>query len=513
MCQLRIAMTAFVVLQLWNAADSSALAQGPSKAAAASSGENLVRQASQAYLAALNAGDFKAAAAFWSADGEFIDAAGESVSGKKLIGEELPKRFADGRPPQLAVTINSTRLITPDTASEDGTLEVAASGGQPALRGLYSTVWVRQQGKWLIHSLRETSGGLAAPDQSLSQLDWMVGRWQAESPDGTIEADCHWSPERAFLLREITIVDGDEIIAQVSQRIGIDPAGPRFKSWSFDSAGGTAEAIWESKGAGWLVSSQGTGGDGNPTSAQNTYSDITPEAYTLTSTDAHEGTTAPPPMELKFKRILSTTPAGVASSGAEESGKAAILASREWVETQRAFDQWLSIQNTYTADEVQEMRAGLRDRVDKMSVAEMQLFLADSRDKLAILLGQEAQQARLWLAQRMAVEVNLTQEEIQKSRPDVINKTPAQLESWLIQWRQRRSQTQQNQLAFEQGRKAQVQNLDAHMRRKEAARQANLNRAASRSATPLGTFNAGRVDNQNRPAPSPRTIAAFAFRF
>ena len=411
------------------------------------------------------------------------------------------------------MTINSTRQITPDTATEDGTVEVARTGGQPALRGLYSAVWVRQQEKWPIHSLRETSGALMAPEHKLSELSWLIGRWRVEGPDGIIEVACDWSPEKVFLLREITLFAGDQIEEQISQRIGLDPVSPRFKSWSFDSSGGVAEAIWEADGENWVASSQGTGSDGESTSAYNTYSQIRPDSYTLTSTDAHQGTVAPPPVEMRFKRIPAVANANTPSSGnVDEDAKAKILNGREWLETRRAFEQWLSIQNTYSPEEVQEMRASLRDRIEKMSVAELQSFLADSREKLAVLLGSEAQQARLWLAQRLAVEVNLTPEQIQKHRPDVLNKTPAQLEAWLIQWRQQRNQTQQVQRAFDEGRKTQIQNNEALMRRKEQGREAALNRANSCAQTPFGAYYGNRINNAG-PGPAPTRLFRGVYRF
>ena len=65
MRHLRLATVVAVALQLWIACVSTALAQKPNQTATASAGENAVRQASQAYMKALNAGDFKSAAAFW----------------------------------------------------------------------------------------------------------------------------------------------------------------------------------------------------------------------------------------------------------------------------------------------------------------------------------------------------------------------------------------------------------------------------------------------------------------
>ena len=276
----------------------------------------------------------------------------------------------------------------------------------------------------------------------------MVGRWQAEGPGGKVEVDCQWAPEKAFLLREIRTIDSDEFVDHVSQRIGLDPATQRFRSWSFDTSGGSAEATWEPNGSSWVVSSHGSADDGEATSARTVYSEIGPDAYALKSTEGHYGVTDAPVAELRFTRIKqdSTSAPEAASTGtAADDGRAKILSSPEWREAQRAFEQWLSIQKTYTAAEVEEMRSGLRSRIDKMSVAELQSFLADSREKLRILLGEDAQQARLWLAQRLAVEVNLTPEQIRQHRPDVVNKTPAQLEKWLAQWRQQRDQTQQAQ--------------------------------------------------------------------
>ncbi len=349
----------------------------------------------------------------------------------------------------------------------------------------------------------------------------MVGRWQAEGPGGKVEVDCQWAPEKAFLLREIRTIDSDEFVDHVSQRIGLDPATQRFRSWSFDTSGGSAEATWEPNGSSWVVASHGSADDGEATSARTVYSEIGPDAYTLKSTEGHYGVTDAPVAELRFTRIKpdsASAPEAPSTGTAADDGRAKILSSPEWREAQRAFEQWLSIQKTYTAAEVEEMRAALRSRIDKMSVAELQSFLADSREKLRILLGEDAQQARLWLAQRLAVEVNLTPEQIRQHRPDVVNKTPAQLEKWLAQWRQQRDQTQQAQRAFDDGRKARVTEIDAQMRRKEQAREANLNRANARMMSGGGFYggpgggagmNNGAWTHQPRPRPNYGLLLGF----
>ncbi|HTU26144.1 MAG TPA: DUF4440 domain-containing protein [Pirellulales bacterium] len=477
----------------------AAAKQAAPPAANAQSADAAVRAASAAYVAALNAGDLKAAAAFWSDGGEFVDAAGQVTPAATIVAERLPQRFAGKDRPQLKVAIRSLRLLGGDAALEDGAVETTAADGSTASRGSYSAVWVRRGGRWQIDSLREassTADAMAADD--LKQLDWLVGRWSAKADEATITVDCQWSEEHAWIQRDITIERAGQPPMRISQRIGRDPQTGRIKSWGFDSAGDTTEATWEPRGKEWLVSSHGTLPGGGQTSAENVYSDINEAGFTLTSQEPGSADKPADRLELKFVRLDGEAAAGSADAN-EEAQRAAILASPEWREALRAFQAYQSVQKTYTVEEMQEMNAALASKVSQMSAAELRDFLADSREKLAVLMSPRAQEARAWLAQRIAVEVKLTPEMIKAERPDIVNMTSAELEAFLDQWQKQREQVRQTQQQVEAGRAARVKNIQSTQKQQAAEREAALRRASDAMRTPYGVYyGPGPVNNPGR---------------
>ncbi len=241
----------------------------PPTPAAGSAAEDAVRKASQAYLAALNAGDFKTAATFWTADGQYIDPSGKSVNARKVVAEDLAKRYSGAKKPQLALDVKSVRTLTSDSVLEEGTVEVQAPDGTAEPRGHFSSVWVKQQGKWLLKSVREDSAAALAHYYALSELGWLVGDWLGQADGTTIRIRGTWAPGRSFLLRDIRVERDGQVKHSVTQRIGLDPMSPKIKSWSFDTDGGITEAFWDKSGDTWHVYSRGATRDGQTTSAQH----------------------------------------------------------------------------------------------------------------------------------------------------------------------------------------------------------------------------------------------------
>ena len=253
----------------------------------------------------------------------------------------------------------------------------------------------------------------------------------------------------------------------ITQRIGLDPLSPKIKSWSFDSDGGLAEAYWDKIGDSWVVSTRGASPNGHITSAHNVYTDIGPDAFTVESSEARAGNSSLKGFKLKFTRDMSSeTPAASGnppggnsppgsgnpptqpSPGVDSMAKERILNSAEWRQTQQAYYEWLSVQKIYTPQEVKRLRADTQAKVAKMSAAQLQSFLDDANEKVKILLSKDAEDARLWLAQRMAVEVKLTPEQMKEERPDIANMTSAQVEQRLLQIDQERKQTKTAQESF-----------------------------------------------------------------
>lgn len=236
--------------------------------------EQAIRQAAGDYLAAVARGDAKALAEFWTADGDMVDETGRAVSARQLIAQATQAESAAARP---VVTLKDTkiRFVTADVAIEDGTSEVAAPGAKgAAVAGRFMAVWVKQDGKWRLASLREERAEAPTPAARLEELDGLVGKWSAMSGDTVFEVSAHWNEARTYLVREMTSLRDGKTIFSGSQRIGWDPLSGTIKSWVFDSSGGRGEGTWTQSGDDWIVHATHILPDGEQTTSSSTY---TPE--------------------------------------------------------------------------------------------------------------------------------------------------------------------------------------------------------------------------------------------
>jgi hypothetical protein len=202
----------------------------------------------------------------------------------------------------------------------------------------------------------------------------------------------------------------------------------------------------------------------------------------------------------------AANPAGPSPQQAE---RQRILNSRQWRETRHSFDEWLSAQKIYSPAEAKKIRAEMNAKIARMSPDQLRDFLADTKEKMAILTSPEAEQARLWLAQRMAVEVRATPEQIKELKPDIVRMTAAQLEQSLQQLEAERSQIRQTQKAFVEGRRDQVKNIEQMERTEAKEHDAALRRAYQDLNTPYGNYYRPGSDNNNPgrvPSPYPYSV-------
>lgn len=159
-----------------------------------------------------------------------------------------------------------------------------------------------------------------------------------------------------------------------------------------------------------------------------------------------------------------------------------ILESERWRRTQRLFDEWLSVQVIYSSDEVAAIRADLNQQVAQMSPAELEQFLVGMEERLDVLTSPEAEDARIWLEQFMAVAVN-PEQQLGMARPDLLNMTASQVRVELNRLNQIREQRSRSRAAFDRSRSAQAQ----VSREALTARQAKRAPAANRSSWPANT--------------------------
>lgn len=224
--------------------------------------DDTLRLSCEAFVKVFNAGDAKAVAAFWTADGEYINHFGQATRGREAIEKEYTALFAAHPGVQIALNVTSSRRLTADTAMESGTAMVRFPDRQEVSASQYITVMVRQEGKWLSASVRDLPLPPPSADAHRKDLDWLVGTWTARGESRTMEVRCQWIAGKRFIERTCTARDKEQELASGVQIIGVDPLSGQVVSWSFDSRGGHGTSQWTPRDRGWRVQSTGILPDG-----------------------------------------------------------------------------------------------------------------------------------------------------------------------------------------------------------------------------------------------------------
>ena len=162
-------------------------------------------------------------------------------------------------------------------------------------------MWVRRDGRWLLDSLRESLVSSPAPHDQLEALAWLAGEWTSSSSDADIIVSTHWSASGAYLLRDFLVRSADGELISGTQRIGWDPAARAIKSWTFDSAGSSAEARWERVGSKWTAQGEETLPDGSVLNTATTYAPAGPDQIRVTI-ERVKGELELPKLNLDFRR-------------------------------------------------------------------------------------------------------------------------------------------------------------------------------------------------------------------
>lgn len=172
----------------------------------------------------------------------------------------------------------------------------------------------------------------------------------------------------------------------------------------------------------------------------------------------------------------------VGAADTVEAQRREIMESDRWRRTTRGLNEWLSVQQLYSPDEVAVLRSQFRARVARMSPTELKNHLDDMEAKLEVLSSPEAEDARRWMSQFLAVQAKYTDAQLRAKRPDVANMTARQIRQELENFQARRGVGQQSQAAVSQARAQQVQSA-------QARRQTQTMAQPSRAAT-IGNQNA-----------------------
>jgi hypothetical protein len=170
----------------------------------------------------------------------------------------------------------------------------------------------------------------------------------------------------------------------------------------------------------------------------------------------------------------------VLKTDGEAAARNEVLESDRWRRTQREWNEWLSVQQSYSTEEVAEIQAELVDRMGKMSADELESFRQEMEERLDVLLSPEAEAARDWMSQFFSVVRN-PEEHRKRKRADVVNMTAREIRQEIRRFQQQRAATQQSQTAFTRAR-ANKAELAQRQRADRREAQAQAQQVRSRAA-------------------------------
>jgi uncharacterized protein (TIGR02246 family) len=245
--------------------------------------EKAIQKNQAAYVKAFNAGDAKGTAAFWAADGEFVDADGKSFKGRNAIAKEFASFFAESKGLKLEVSTDSLRFVSPDVALESGTTRVTRASDGDSNVTSYQIVHTKRDGQWQLASVRESNRPPSSNYEQLRGLEWLVGNWTAKGAGQSLELTCEWAAKRNFLLRRYTLSGTDGTVKTGIQIIGWDPAAGEIRSWLFDSDGGYGSERWARDGKRWVLEATGVTRDGAQLMATNVLTPVDHDSFSWQS--------------------------------------------------------------------------------------------------------------------------------------------------------------------------------------------------------------------------------------
>jgi uncharacterized protein (TIGR02246 family) len=238
----------------------------------------------RAYEAAYASGDAKALVDFFTDDAEYTAEDGRTFKGRSEIEQTIRAALLERKGGNLAINMESVRVLAPEVLLEKGTTTVTPNNGDLS-ESLFAAIYVKKDGEWKISQLIESPKPATTPHERLAELAWLIGKWAEtdEANDLTVDSEYLWARGGNFITRNVTVKRAGETTLEGWQIIGWDPLEERIRSWTFDGEGGFAEGSWTRQGERWLVRETGVTPDGSRTGAENTITRLGPDRFTWES--------------------------------------------------------------------------------------------------------------------------------------------------------------------------------------------------------------------------------------
>jgi uncharacterized protein (TIGR02246 family) len=246
-----------------------------------------IRETAAVFVKAFNARDAKAIAALWMENADYRDETGSFYHGRDAIEKKYAAFFAEhsGAEMKIELSLESLRLITPELAVEDGVGIVSPPVPGPPVAGRYTATHIRQDGKWLLASVREWQIEVETNYSHLTPLEWLIGHWVGNAADRTTHTTFEWTKNKNFIKRTFTTKKGDEDFTMTTgtQLIGFDGSKDAIRSWLFDSDGGFVESAWSIVENGFRGHATSVLVDGSVAHSTDLLTRITDDEFTIQS--------------------------------------------------------------------------------------------------------------------------------------------------------------------------------------------------------------------------------------
>lgn len=230
-----------------------------------------LQKAAADFVLAYNNKDAAALAKLFTKDGEITDLTGEDLTvGREQIQARYEAVFAN-KPLQIAIEVDSVRLVAPNLAIEDGTHHLTPADDEtvPPKSTAYTAVLAKDEsGEWRIASTRNLKDVTEAPGHLAALADVLMGEWTYRDPEGIrLDLAFGWDASGNFLIGEMLTTTADAEPQAGTIRLGWDASKQQVTSWMFDAEGGFTHGLWIATDDGWLIRSEGTTAEGETLTA------------------------------------------------------------------------------------------------------------------------------------------------------------------------------------------------------------------------------------------------------
>lgn len=222
-----------------------------------------IRTTIKSFVEAFEKGENAKAASFLTEGAELIPDDAPPIRGRKALQDAITASFAKSPGHKIALEQSSLRFTSSVTAIEDGIMKTTVRAQAP-ISQRYSLQLVKEDGKWVISTIREW----AHDEDSLNDLEWLIGSWQAKSNDAEIKTSYEWLGNKAFIRGNIMMRQKDRSVSAM-QIIGLDPSSGELHIWIFEADGGFAQGTCTRDGDTWAFETKGVLANGGALGAKN----------------------------------------------------------------------------------------------------------------------------------------------------------------------------------------------------------------------------------------------------